>query len=53
MVMPKKFLEQWLGEERLPDGWKLPSIQLDRVVLHNRVQEIGKLEDAKWREVRK
>ncbi|KAI0758940.1 hypothetical protein C8Q74DRAFT_274197 [Fomes fomentarius] len=30
--------EKWLGEERLPDGWERPSIQLNRVVLHTRVQ---------------
>lgn len=52
LVMPKMFLEQWLGEERLPDGWERPSIQLSGAVLHNRVQEIGKLEDAIWREIR-
>lgn len=45
-VVPKRFLEQWLGEERLPDGWVRPVTAIGHTILHARVQEIGKLEDA-------
>ncbi|KAI0758969.1 Chloroperoxidase [Fomes fomentarius] len=45
-VVPKRFLEQWLGEERLPDGWVRPVAAIGHTILHARVQEIGKLEDA-------
>ncbi|KAI0742866.1 Cloroperoxidase [Daedaleopsis nitida] len=45
-VVPKRFLEQWLGEERLPDGWKRPAQELGFPALHARVDEIRKLQAA-------
>ncbi|KAI1790535.1 Cloroperoxidase [Ganoderma leucocontextum] len=44
-VVPKAFLEQWLGEERLPDGWEGPVEGTSLVDLLALAKEIGTLED--------
>ncbi|KAM5532513.1 hypothetical protein V8D89_013800 [Ganoderma adspersum] len=44
-VVPKSFLEQWLGEERLPDGWEGPVEGTSLVNLLALAKEIKTLED--------
>ncbi|KAI0744560.1 hypothetical protein C8Q76DRAFT_4837 [Earliella scabrosa] len=51
-VVPKRFLEQWLGEERLPEGWERPTKAIGHTTLHTRAQQIGKMEDAMRAEAR-
>ncbi|CDO71340.1 hypothetical protein BN946_scf184908.g98 [Trametes cinnabarina] len=44
LVVPKSFLEQWLGEERLPGGWHGPSHQTGLKELIAGVRSISKAE---------
>ncbi|KAI0638047.1 Cloroperoxidase [Trametes polyzona] len=44
LVVPKAFLEQWLGEERLPDGWRGPSHQTGLRELVSGVRSISQAE---------
>ncbi|KAI0353521.1 Cloroperoxidase [Trametes cingulata] len=44
LVVPKSFLEQWLGEERLPDGWSGPSHQTGLKELFSGVRSISQAE---------
>ncbi|EIW61336.1 Cloroperoxidase [Trametes versicolor FP-101664 SS1] len=46
LVVPKSFLEQWLGEERLPDGWSGPSHQTGLKEIITGVRSISKAESA-------
>lgn len=44
LVVPKVFLEEWLGHERLPDGWKGPLREVGLLELIGQVREIEKVE---------
>ncbi|KAI0368133.1 Cloroperoxidase [Pilatotrama ljubarskyi] len=44
LVVPKSFLEQWLGEERLPDGWRGPSHQTGLKEIFSGVRSISSVE---------
>ncbi|KAI0824786.1 Cloroperoxidase [Trametes gibbosa] len=44
LVVPKSFLEQWLGEERLPDGWCGPSHQTGLKEIITGVRSISRTE---------
>ncbi|KAI0677110.1 Cloroperoxidase [Trametes maxima] len=46
LVVPKTFLEQWLGEERLPDGWRGPSHQTGLREIISGVRTISKAESS-------
>ncbi|KAI0650304.1 Cloroperoxidase [Trametes meyenii] len=46
VVVPKAFLEQWLGEERLPDGWQGPSHQTGLREIISGVRTISKAEST-------
>ena len=44
VVVPKRFIEQWFGEGRLPDGWTGPSRPIDRTALSEGIKEVGKIQ---------
>ncbi|KAI0698205.1 hypothetical protein C8T65DRAFT_661060 [Cerioporus squamosus] len=39
VVVPKRFLAQWMGEERLPEGWQRPQRVIGLSVIHGLVKE--------------
>ena len=45
LVVPKSYLEQWLGQEKLPDGWNGPlkGIMFSSLISH--VQKIADIEN--------
>ena len=43
LEVPKLFLRQWLGEERLPEGWSTPEREVDLWRVLARVREINKV----------
>ena len=43
LEVPKLFLRQWLGEERLPEGWSTPEREVDLWRILARVREIKKV----------
>lgn len=44
LVVPKAFLEEWLGHERLPEGWDGPLREVGVVTLVEHVKQISSLE---------
>ncbi|KAI1789555.1 Cloroperoxidase [Ganoderma leucocontextum] len=44
LVVPKAFLEEWLGHERLPEGWDGPLREVGLVALVEHVKQISNLE---------
>ncbi|RPD63367.1 hypothetical protein L227DRAFT_387121 [Lentinus tigrinus ALCF2SS1-6] len=44
IVVPKRYLAQWMGEERLPDGWQRPTTVIGFSVVRMRSKEVGRLQ---------
>ncbi|TFK92171.1 hypothetical protein K466DRAFT_659515 [Polyporus arcularius HHB13444] len=44
LVVPKRFVAQWMGEERLPEGWQRPHSVIGVSVIYALLKEIAKLE---------
>ncbi|EJF61120.1 Cloroperoxidase [Dichomitus squalens] len=44
LVVPKSYLKQWLGQERLPDGWKGPVNAITLTSLVSHIHQIGGIE---------
>ncbi len=44
LVVPKAFLKEWLGQERLPEDWHGPLREVGLAGLVSNVQEISKVE---------
>ena len=44
IVVPKRFLAQWMGEERLPDGWQRPQNVIGIFIVKAWSKEIAKVE---------
>ena len=45
LVVPKAFLEEWLGQERLPAGWQGPLSEVGLLGLIGNVREITNVEN--------
>ena len=49
-VVPKRYIEQWFGEGRLPDGWTKPERPIGHSVLSGGIKEVERIEAVMTRE---
>ncbi|KAI0708499.1 Chloroperoxidase [Earliella scabrosa] len=49
-VVPKRYIEQWFGDGRLPDGWTKPERPIGHSVLSGGIKEVERIEAGMTRE---